>query len=171
MDYIIRPTRLEDMEGFTNLRRMPGVFETTLGLPSESVQRNIDRFKTMGPDNHNFVAVLQDGTIIGAAALQVQASPRMRHVGSVGIFVHTDYQNTGVGTALLTTLLDLADNWLMLVRVELEVFADNERAIRLYEKLGFEKEGLKRMATIRNGTYADEYLMARLKRRSTNGSM
>lgn len=34
MEYTIRPTRLEDMEGFNVLRRMPGVFENTMGLPS-----------------------------------------------------------------------------------------------------------------------------------------
>ena len=63
----------------------------------------------------------------------------------------------------MKAILDLADNWLMLVRVELEVFADNERAIRLYEKFGFEKEGLLRMTTVRCGQYADEYKMARLR--------
>lgn len=68
-----------------------------------------------------------------------------------------------MGTALLNEILDLADHWLMLVRVELEVFSDNEGAIRLYESLGFQKEGLKRMATVRGGRYVDEYLMARLR--------
>lgn len=87
----------------------------------------------------------------------------MRHVGAVGLFVHADYQGRGVGTTLMETLLDLADHWLMLVRVELEVFADNEQAIRLYEKLGFEKEGLLRMTTVRNGRYVDEYKMARIR--------
>lgn len=67
------------------------------------------------------------------------------------------------GDALLNEILDLADHWLMLVRVELEVFSDNEGAIRLYESLGFQKEGLKRMATVRGGCYVDEYLMARLR--------
>ena len=163
MEYTIRPTRLEDMEGFNVLRRMPGVFENTMGLPSERVQRNIDGFQAMGPDDHSFVAVLPDGTLIGAATLRVCPSPRMRHVGTVGLFVHTEYQNMGVGTALLKTLLDLADNWLMLVRVELEVYADNERAIHLYEKLGFEKEGLLRMTTVRDGRYVDDCKMARIR--------
>ena len=163
MEYTIRPTRLEDMEGFNVLRRMPGVFENTMGLPSERVQRNIDGFQAMGPDDHNFVAVLADGTVIGTAGLRVCPSPRMRHVGSVGLFVHTEYQNMGVGTALLKTLLDLADNWLMLVRVELEVFADNQRAIHLYEKFGFEKEALLRMSVVRDGQYWDNYKMARIR--------
>ena len=102
MEYTIRPTRLEDMEGFNVLRRMPGVFENTLGLPSERVERNSAAFQAMGPDDHNFVAVQADGTVIGTAGLRVCPNPRMRHVGSVGLFVHTAYQNMGVGRGAQT---------------------------------------------------------------------
>lgn len=41
----------------------------------------------------------------------------------------------------MKTLLDLADNWLMLVRVELCVFSDNTRAIHLYEAWALKKKG------------------------------
>ena len=163
MDYIIRPMELGDAAGFNALRRMPGVFENTLGLPSERVQHSIDGFQRFGPDDHIFVTVLEDGTVIGSAGLQVCANPRMRHVGTLGMLVHTDFQNQGIGTALMKTVLELADNWLMLVRVELEVFADNERAIHLYEKFGFEKEGLLRMSVVRDGQYRDNYKMARIR--------
>ena len=122
MDYMIRPAGPEDAAGITALRRMPGVFENTLGLPSERVQHSIDGCQRFGPDDHIFVAVLEDGTVIGSAGLQVCTNPRMRHVGNVGLYVHADYQNQGVGTALMKAMLELADNWLMLVRVELEVF-------------------------------------------------
>ncbi len=63
----------------------------------------------------------------------------------------------------METILDVADNWLMLVRIELEVFADNEKAIALYKKYGFEIEGKIRMAAIRNGEYVDEYKMGRVR--------
>ena len=163
MNYTIRPIEPRDAEGAAALRRMPGVFENTLGLPSERVQHSIDGFQRFGPGDHIFVAVLEDGTVIGCAGLTVCSNPRMRHVGTVGLYVHTDYQNQGVGTALMKVLLELADNWLMLVRVELEVFADNQRAIHLYEKLGFEKEGLLRMTTVRSGRYVDDCKMARIR--------
>ena len=165
MNYTIRPIGPEDAEGAAALRRMPGVFENTLGLPSYRTADSEAFIAGLGPDDHNFVAVLDDGTVIGCAGLTVCSNPRMRHVGAVGLFVHADYQGRGVGTTLMETLLDLADHWLMLVRVELEVFADNEQAIRLYEKLGFEKEGLLRMTTVRNGRYVDEYKMARFRTR------
>jgi putative acetyltransferase len=61
----------------------------------------------------------------------------------------------------MTAILDLADNWLMLKRVELSVFVDNEPALALYRSFGFVVEGTKKFAAIRNGAYMDEYLMAR----------
>ena len=163
MNYTIRPMELGDAPGFNVLRRMPGVFENTLGLPSERVQHSIDGFQRFGPGDHIFVAVLEDGTVIGSAGLQVCTNPRMRHVGTLGMLVHTEFQNQGIGTALMKTVLDLADNWLMLRRVELEVYADNQRAVRLYEKFGFETEGRKREASVKNGAYVDNYKMARLR--------
>ena len=123
----------------------------------------MEGFQRMGPDDHVFAAVLEDVTLIGTGSLTVHPSPRMRHGATLGILVHTGYQNQGVGTALMKAVLDLADNWLMLVRVELEVFADNARAIHLYEKFGFEKEGLMRMSVVRDGQYQDNYKMARLR--------
>lgn len=167
MDFQIRPVQTGDGRGINLLRRMPGVFENILGIPSERIQRNEEFIAALDASAHSFVAVTTaaDGSemIIGNAGLSVSAIPRTRHVGSIGLMVHRDYQDQGVGSALMATLLDVADNWLMLVRVELTVFTDNERAIHLYEKFGFEKEGLKRKGAIRRGEYADEYLMARIR--------
>ena len=64
--------------------------------------------------------------------------------------------------------VDLADRWLNLTRLELEVQVDNEGGIRLYKKFGFEIEGTLREYTFRDGAFVDVYIMARLKnRRST----
>ena len=157
------PMEPGEARGASALRRMPGVFENTTGLPSCRTADSEAFIAGLGPDDHNFVAVLEDGTVIGCAGLTVCSNPRMRHVGTVGLYVHTDYQNQGVGTALMKVLLELADNWLMLVRVELEVFADNERAIHLKEKLGVEKEGRLGMTTVRSGRYVDDCKMARIR--------
>lgn len=167
MEFQVRPVQIGDAAGINALRRMPGVFENILGIPSERIKRNEDFIANMDSQNHAFVAVTTgaDGRelVIGNASLSTFANHRKRHVGSIGIMVHRDYQCQGVGSSLMAALLDVADNWLMLVRVELTVFADNERAIHVYEKFGFEKEGLQRKAAIRNGTYADEYMMARIR--------
>jgi putative acetyltransferase len=81
----------------------------------------------------------------------------------MGMSVHDEWQGKGIGTALMLAAVDLSDNWLNLRRLELEVYTDNESAIRLYERFGFEREGTLRQHAFRNGRYVDAYLMARLR--------
>jgi putative acetyltransferase len=87
---------------------------------------------------------------------------RRSHVGSIGMAVHDDYAGRGVGSALMAAIVDLADNWLQLKRLELNVYVDNTRAIALYERFGFAREGLQRAYAWRNGAYVDSLAMARL---------
>ncbi|MCA9765889.1 MAG: GNAT family N-acetyltransferase [Carnobacterium sp.] len=166
MEFYIRPVNSGDGKGFNDLRRMPGVFENILGIPSERIHYNEDFITNMDANQHQFVAVLKlqnsEEMIIGTAGLSVYGNHRTRHSGNIGIMIHKEYQNKGIGTALLAALIDVADNWLMLVRLELTVFEDNESAIHLYKKFGFEKEGLKQFAAIRKGKYENEYVMARI---------
>jgi putative acetyltransferase len=171
LNYFIRPVRKEDAEGLNEIRRMPEVFYNMLATPSERIQNTEAFIAGLGPDSHQFVAVVSsDGgeKVIGMIGLNVSVSPRLRHSAGLGIMVHKDYQGQGVGTALMKAALDMADNWLMLVRVELGVYPDNERAIRLYQKMGFEVEGTKRKAAIRNGTYVDELVMGRIRNVTDN---
>jgi putative acetyltransferase len=86
---------------------------------------------------------------------------RRRHVMSLGICVHPDGQGKGLGWALLAAALDYADRWAQVLRIELQVYADNQRAVRLYESLGFVVEGRLRGAALRDGVYADTLAMAR----------
>lgn len=167
MEFTVRPARPEDAEGLHAIRTMPGVFEQLLAIPAERLDAQRRYLTEMGPNSHSFTAVTTgaDGQelVIGNAGLDVMALPRMRHCADFGIMVHRDYQNQGVGRALLAALIDLADNWLGLQRIELTVYTDNQRAIHLYESFGFQPEGTKRMAALRRGEYADLLLMARLR--------
>ena len=163
MNYTLRPAGPEDAAGITALRRMPGVFEQAASLPSDRSRRMEELLRQPGQNRHFLVAVSPDNTVLGLVMLTVESNPRRRHSGGLGIMVRTDCQGQGIGTALLEAVLDLADNWLMLRRVELEVYADNQRAVRLYEKFGFEAEGRKREAAVKNGAYVDLMVMARLR--------
>ena len=69
----------------------------------------------------------------------------------------------GLETRLLSSLLEVADDWWALRRVELTVNADNARAIDLYKRMGFEQEGLLRDYALRGGVLVDAISMARLK--------
>jgi len=104
-----------------------------------------------------------EGRVIGVTTLGVGRA-RRSHVGYVGITVHDDYQGQRIGTALMEVVLDLADNWLNLRRLELEVMVDNDAALSLYRKFGFEVEGRKRQDVFRGGQFVDTYVMSRLRK-------
>lgn len=164
MEILIRPIRGDDAVSINEIRRMDGVMENTLGLKSDRIVRSEDFIKGLGANAHVLVAeVVEDEQkkLVGICGLHLEQNPRMRHSASLGISVSKDYQGMGVGRKLMEAILDLSDNWLMLVRVELCVFTDNEKALALYKKMGFEVEGRKKYAVIRNGKYIDEYIMGR----------
>ena len=69
----------------------------------------------------------------------------------------------GAGTALMAAAVEQADRWLGLTRLELFVWTDNMRAIALYERFGFEREGVMRRYAFRDGEYVDALGMARLR--------
>jgi putative acetyltransferase len=77
--------------------------------------------------------------------------------------VRDDWQAKGVGTVLVQAAIDLAEKWLNISRIELDVFADNDPAIRLYQKFGFKTEGRRVGYGLRDGLMVDTYAMARLR--------
>lgn len=62
----------------------------------------------------------------------------------------------------MEALCDYADQWAQILRIELTVYADNERAIKLYRGMGFELEGRHRGYALRHGVFTDALCMARL---------
>ena len=109
------------------------------------------------------LAAEQGGEVVGWAGLYAAGiSPRRRHVASLGIAISAAAQGQGVGTALMAALCDYADAWAGVLRIELTVFVDNEVAIRLYRRFGFETEGTFKAYALRDGRYVDAMAMARL---------
>ena len=137
-DFAIRATEMDDYQGLHDVWACPGVLRDTLGLPYASVDKAKKRLEELDPDSHSLVAEL-DGRIVGNLGLRPRKA-RMANVGHIGMGVHDDFQDRGIGTALMEAAMDLADNWLNLKRVEPQVYTDNARAIHLYEKFGFEIE-------------------------------
>ncbi len=64
---------------------------------------------------------------------------------------------------MMQAAIDLAEKWLNLSRLELEVYTDNEPAVRLYQKFGFKIEGTAIQHAFRGGQFIDSYRMARLR--------
>ncbi|MGN0291158.1 MAG: GNAT family N-acetyltransferase, partial [Lachnospiraceae bacterium] len=87
---------------------------------------------------------------------------KMRHRACLGIAIRKEYQSKGLGRILLAEGILTAKN-AGYTQIELGVFSDNEKALRLYEKSGFEKWGRTKNAfRLKDGTYRDEIIMGQL---------
>lgn len=161
-DVVIRSAEPQDAAAISALLGQLGTFEGTLQVPDTPVAARIEFLQRMDGANCRLVA-LAGTDIVGMANLHVQQpSLRRSHVRGLGIAVSPEWQGRGVGRRLMARLLDWADNWGAVLRVELWVHVDNERAIALYRSLGFQEEGRHRAYALKAGRYVDSLSMARL---------
>jgi L-phenylalanine/L-methionine N-acetyltransferase len=163
-DVEFRRASIADAEGLTRLMGQPEVLRNTLQLPMPNAEIWRKRLETQVVDPLQIHIVAFHGVeLIGSAGLHpVTGSLRTRHVASLGMCVAPAWWGRGVGTELMRRLLDWADHWAGLLRIELGVFSDNARAIALYRKFGFELEGTQRAWALREGVFTDSLMMARL---------
>jgi putative acetyltransferase len=163
MNISIRRAEPGDFEAIVKVYSAPKVIWGTLQLPFPSAERLRKRMAEPPEGIFELLACVE-GEVIGELSLHsFPNAPRRRHVGQIGMAVHDDWQGKGAGTALMQATVDLADKWLNLTRLELEVYTDNERAIKLYQKFDFVTEGTLRRFAFRDGQYVDAYLMARVR--------
>ena len=164
-ELIIRRSVPDDAAALARHMADPEVFGGLLQLPypSEEMWRQRVAENNAPGSPHLMLAAERGGELLGCAGLHPAGlALRRRHVMMLGISVSPHAQRQGVGSALMAALLDFADQWGQVLRVELTVYADNEQAIRLYERFGFEREGRMRAYALRAGRYVDTLAMARL---------
>jgi putative acetyltransferase len=163
MDINIRRLEPNDYEAMQKIFAGPKVIRGTLQLPFPSIEIWRTRLAETPNDMFRLVAMVSSEM---AGQLDIFTSPnhpRRKHAGQIGMAVRDDFQGQGVGTALMQAATDMADNWLNLNRLELEVYCDNEPAVKLYKKFHFEIEGTMKRYAFRAGEYVDVYAMARQK--------
>jgi putative acetyltransferase len=163
MASIIRSAEPSDYEAISHIYSMPKVILGTLQIPYQSTEIWRKRLSEPPDDQYNLVAF--EGTeVVGHLGIQTFIkSHRRRHIGQIVMAVHDDWQGKGIGTSLMQSAVELSDKWLNLIRIELEVYVDNEPAIKLYKKFNFAIEGIGKKFAYRNGEYSDVYLMARVR--------
>jgi RimJ/RimL family protein N-acetyltransferase len=106
-----------------------------------------------------YVAEREDGALVGRLSVGRDPHPASAHVADVGLMVAIDARRQGVGTSLLQAAVDWARDG-GVRKLELHVFPWNEAAIALYDRFGFEREGLRKEHYRRGGEYVDAILMA-----------
>jgi len=164
MAITIRRAEPSDYEAVRHIYEGPRAVWGTLQMPFPSAEMWRKRLAEP-PEGMVHLLACAENEVVGQLGLHTfPQSPRRRHVGDIGMAVRDDWQGKGVGTALMQAAVDLADRWLNLIRLELDVYTDNEPAIRLYKKFGFTIEGTRVAFAFRDGQYVDTHLMARLRR-------
>ena len=167
MTLTLRRAKASDAAAIAEQFADPDVYGGTLQLPYPSEELWAQRLAGNNPpapgSNEMVLAALIDDKPVGLGGLHpVGPAVRRRHVMSLGLTVAKAHQGQGVGHALMTALVDYADNWAQVLRIELTVYHDNRQAIRLYERHGFAPEGRLKAYALRNGRYEDVLTMARL---------
>ena len=99
-----------------------------------------------------------NGELACMFSLSCHPRRRLAHTGEIALSVRRKYWHIGVGSAIMETLIELAKE-ASLKNVELGVYAENERAIALYKRFGFEEIGRHRGRFCVDGEYYDEILM------------
>lgn len=174
--YTIRPVMTDDAAALIEYGKMlagepennilfDSADEFTFTLEQEIgiVQGAID-----SPTAQWLVAVDEAGTLIGS--INVFPGRRgLRHTVSLSMTVAKEWRDQGVGTALMREMMAWCDANPQIRRLELDVFTENTRAIHLYEKLGFVREGVRQAAVLKAGRFRDLLMMAVLYERPELG--
>lgn len=161
MSIEIRRIRATDGPALEELYASEAVVAQTAQQPGRDAKFWTAFYTTRDPNAVELVAVVED-RVVGHLGILTSTNPRLKHTANLGIAVHEAFQGRGVGKALLAEAVHICDTWLNIVRFDLSVFADNVRAIALYERFGFEREGVIRKSVFRDGVLVDGLLMARI---------
>jgi len=160
-EIIVRHAEAGDYAQVHQIYSHPSIYSDTLQLPFPSLKTWQKRLETETEGEFWLVACSGE-QIVGQLTLRLHPNMRRRHVATFGMGVHHAFHGKGVGSALLQSVVDLCDKWLNVLRIELTVFTDNDAALALYKKFGFEIEGTSPCFAMRDGKLVDAYHMGRV---------
>jgi RimJ/RimL family protein N-acetyltransferase len=162
----IREIRETDSDNFLSLCKQldqenkfmmlePGERKTTV----EEQKKRINEVLSSG--NGVIFVAEENGTLIGYLSAIGEQFARNKHTVSIVIGILETYTGQGLGTAFFKRLQDWAREH-SIHRLELTVMAHNQRGVGLYQKMGFEIEGIKRDSLLVDGSFVDEFYMSKL---------
>jgi RimJ/RimL family protein N-acetyltransferase len=160
--WTLRPARPTDGRGlarlFAEVRREGRWLITTPGAVSEPSEA-FWISEMIRANEHLVLAAEADGTVVGNILVTVDRGVATEHIGVLSITIADGWREVGIGSEMMAA----AQRWATdrgLRKLSLGVFPDNERAIAVYEKAGFVREGLRREQYRIGDVFRDEVLMA-----------
>ena len=167
MNITYRRARAEDAEAIVAFYNRVGGETTYLSFEKDeyplSVEAQIQSIRALENNPINIMLLALDGEeIAGIATISSTFKIKGRHTGEFGIVVAEAYHGQGIGTELMTRLIEWAKNNGITTKISLVTRADNVKAVSLYLKFGFRVEGCLKNHTLLNGVYHDAYMMGLL---------
>ena len=162
-EVVVRPAEPRDADALVELGREVGAepegwLITTGNWRTGGEERRY--LKAIRRWHHAAVFVAEaDGRIVGRLSIARDPHPASPHVADLGLLVAADLRGRGIGRSLLTAAVEWA-RAAGVTKLELHVFPWNEPALRLYERFGFQREGVRRGHYLRAGEEVDAILMA-----------
>ncbi|MFI6599866.1 GNAT family N-acetyltransferase [Nonomuraea sp. NPDC050536] len=158
----LRPVGLEHVAGLEKLLTDPEVTRLTGSHASFEPGVAEKWYATRGDHaNRLDLAILADGEYVGEVVLNELDIDNLSC--NLRIALISDQASKGYGTEAIRLVVDHAFRTTPLHRISLGVYSFNPRAIHVYEKVGFIKEGVLRDALLWEGQWADEIVMAVLR--------
>ena len=165
-ELVLRNATEDDAQMLLNgLKQVSGETRFLLKEPEEitlTIEQEKEFIKNNNESDTNvFLIGFLDGEYVGNCSLMGKILLRQKHRASMGIALKQRFTGVGIGTAMMEKIIALATE-MGYEQLELEVVANNERAIHLYKKMGFEVYGtFPSTMKYLDGTYADEHWMMR----------
>ena len=160
----IEPMMLDHVEGYRRALDLVARERKYLTMLEAQPEPDTLRFVKSNLENGNpMMVALAGGKVVGWCDVRREFFPSRAHRGTLGMGLLPEWRGRGLGQRLLEATLARARRS-GFKRIELDVYADNLRAIALYEKAGFVREGLLRDATLIDGVFRDAILMAIVER-------
>lgn len=156
----IRETQVTDAESLAtcidSVARERKYLAATTGFSATQTAEFVAAVKASGGVH---LVASADNRVIGWCDISFLPFEGFAHAGRLGMGLLPEFRQQGLGASLLQKALETASE-MLIERIELEVFASNTNAIKLYQKFGFSKEGTKANARKLDGVYDDIVLMA-----------
>lgn len=156
----LRPLEREDLPYVHSLNNNAGVMRYWFEEPYEALVELEDIYEKHIHDQseRRFVVCLDAGVSIGLVELtDIQ---QIHRNAEFSIIIAPQYQGLHYASKAVMLAIEYSFAVLNLYKIYLEVARDNERAVHVYKKLGFQQEGILLQEYYSNGKYLDVIRMA-----------
>lgn len=164
---MIRLAKEIDAESIMNIRKEIILSETTTkffivspnNVPND-MNAEREKIRKSNEKGNLYIVYEVDKKVVGFLIFNRYELERLRHAGTMGMGIKEAYCNQGIGTELIEFLISWAKKQKDLEKICLGVVSINDRAIRVYKRMGFVEEGRQRkQIKYEDGSYGDDVLM------------